>query len=54
MVTEAAKAGGKPRGRANTTLPIGFMLEMQRSNRLETPIWILLGASACVALALSL
>jgi len=54
MVTEAAKAGGKPRGRANTTSPIGFMLEMQRSNRLETPIWILLGASACVALALSL
>ncbi len=55
MVADAAKAR-KPRagGRAMPTSPIGFMLEMQRSNRLETPIWILLGASACVALALSL
>ena len=55
MVADAAKdrkpiAGGCPK----STSPIGFMMEMQRSNRLETPIWILLGASACVALALSL
>ena len=56
MIADAAKASRKPRagGRANTTSPIGFVLEMQRSNRLETPVWILLGASACVALALSL
>ena len=55
MIADAAKTH-KPRagGRPKSTSPIGFMLEMQRSNRLETPIWILLAASAWVALALSL
>ena len=56
MVADAARAARKPRAesRPKSTAPIGFMLEMQRSNRLETPIWILLAATACVALALSL
>ena len=56
MVADAARASRKPGtgARPKSTSPIRFMLEMQRSNRLETPIWILLAASACVALALSL
>ena len=56
MVADAAKAARKLRAgaRPKPTSPIGFILEMQRSNRLETPIWILLAATACVALALSL
>ena len=54
MVADAAKAARKPQGHEKSTSPINFVLEMQRSNRLETPIWILLAASACVALALSL
>jgi hypothetical protein len=54
MDTDAGKAARKPRGRVKSNSPIRFMLEMQRSNRLETPIWILLAAAACVALGLSL
>ena len=56
MVADAARTTGKLQAerRLKSTSPIGFMLEMQRSNRLETPIWMLLAASACVALALSL
>ena len=53
---DAASTARKPctKGRAKATSPIRLMLEMDRSNRLETPAWILLAISACVALGLSL
>jgi hypothetical protein len=35
------------------TLPVHLMLEMHESSRMETPFWIMLALSACVALAIS-
>jgi len=53
--TDTATPSRKPRvrGRAKEPSP-SLMVEMHRSNRIETPVWILLAVSACVALALSL
>ena len=56
MVTDAARATGRAQAKSHqkSSSSIRLALAMKESNRLETPIWILLAASACVALALSL